>query len=126
MFARQSKELQYTRIYPCQHSDRLGSLVRLGPRRTSGRCSEKKGGFRLLLLSASLVLATGAAYAGGWHCTVGCRWAEATGNSEYNTTRWLLHGYDGTSERHVSDNLSPTTSWDSPARPESESLASLL
>jgi len=39
----------------------------------------------LLWLSASLVLATGAAYAGG------CRWAEAAGNSEYNTTRWLLH-----------------------------------
>ena len=43
------------------------------------------------MLSASLVLATGAAYAGGRHCTVGCRWAEAAGNSEYNTTRWLLH-----------------------------------
>jgi len=106
LFARQSKELQATRIYPGQHSDRLGRLAHLDPVGFRKGVLKKRG-FRLLLPSISLALATGAAYARGWHCAVRRCWAEAAGNSEYNAARWLLYGYDGAGERHVSDNLSP-------------------
>lgn len=63
VFARQSKELHSTRIYPCQHSDRLGRLVLDPVELPEG--GMKKRGFKVLLLSTSLVLAAGAVYARG-------------------------------------------------------------
>src|SRR5439155_4520681 len=60
-----------------------------------------------LFPSTLWVLAAGAGYACRWDYAIRRGGTEGTRDSEDNCGGWLLHSYDGTGERHVSDDLRP-------------------
>src|SRR5437899_3805938 len=73
----------------------------------SARKNEKRGDFERLFPTSPLALAARAGYACRWYWAIRGGGTERTGYGEDDCWRWLLHSYDGTDERHVSDDLSP-------------------